>query len=145
MRSYRKSSHTVHDLKVHLVWITKYRYEVLTQGIGIRIREIIRQCCDVNGIQIIKGRVSKDHIHLYISYPPKLSVSEIVRRLKGRSSRKIQDEFPHLSKIYWGKHFWGIGYAAFSSGHVTDDMIRHYIENHKNDPNHNDDEFVVET
>ena len=63
---------------------------------------------------------------------------------KGRSSRKIQEEFPQLSKKYWGKHFWGIGYAAFSSGHVTDEMIQNYLKNHKNDPNHNDDDFKVE-
>ena len=143
MRSYRKSSHTVYDLKVHLVWITKYRYKVLTKEIGLRIRELMRQVCDTNDIEIIKGRISKDHIHLYISYPPKLSVSEIVRKLKGRSSRKIQEEFPQLSKQYWGKHFWAIGYAAFSSGHVTDEMIMQYLEHHKNNPNHNDD-FVVE-
>ena len=144
MRSYRKSTHTVHDLKVHLVWVTKYRYKVLTKQVGVRIRDIIRQTCEVNDIEIIQGRVSKNHIHLYVSYPPKLSVSEIVRRLKGRSSKKIQEEFPQLGKRYWGKHFWGIGYAAFSSGHVTDEMIREYLKHHDKHPNHNDDDFVVE-
>jgi len=68
----------VHDLRVHLIYITKYRYKVLTKEIGVRTREIIRQACDQNGIQIIKGRVRKDHVHLYISYPPKLSVSDMV-------------------------------------------------------------------
>jgi putative transposase len=75
MRSYRKGSHTVHDLKVHLVWVTKYRYQVLTKQIGYRLRNIIRQICDSHDIHIIQGRVSKDHVHLYVSYPPKLSVS----------------------------------------------------------------------
>ncbi len=144
MRSYRKSTHTVHDLKVHLVWITKYRYKVLTKQVGVRIRDIIRQTCELNDIEIIQGRVSKNHIHLYISYPPKLSVSEIVKRLKGRSSKKIQEEFPQLGRKYWGKHFWGIGYAAFSSGHVTDEMIREYLKHHDKHRNHNDDDFVVE-
>jgi putative transposase len=124
MRSYRKGSHTVYDLKVHLVWITKYRYNVLPTEVGLRIRELIRQVCDANGIEILQGRVSKAHIHLYVSYPPSLSVSEMVRRLKGRSSRRIQEEFPQLGKRYWGQHFGGIGYAAFSSGHVTDEMIQ---------------------
>jgi len=58
MRSYNKSSHTVHDLKVHLIWVTKYRYAVLTKEVGLRVREIIRQVCDQNGIHIIKGVVS---------------------------------------------------------------------------------------
>jgi putative transposase len=101
MRSYRKGSYTVHDVKVHLVWIPKYRYNVLTQEIGIRVRDLIRQVCDANGIQIIQGRVSKDHVHFYVSYPPNLSVSEMVRLMKGRSSRRIQEEFPQLGKHYW--------------------------------------------
>ncbi len=144
MRSYRKSSHAVHDLKVHLIWITKYRYKALTKDVGTRTRDIIRQVCDKHDIQIIKGRVSKNHVHLYVSYPPKLSVSDMVRYLKGRSSKKIQEEFPQLGKLYWGKHFWAIGYAAFSSGHVTDEMIKEYLDNHDKHPNHNDDDFGVE-
>ena len=144
MRPYKKTSHTVYDLKVHLIWITKYRYRVLTKDVGIRTRDLVRQVCDKNNIEIIKGNVSKDHVHLYISYPPKLSVSDIVKWLKGRTSRKIQEEFPQLGKRYWGKHFWAIGYAAFSSGHVTDEMIKEYLENHEKHPNHNDDDFKVE-
>ena len=143
MRSYRKSSHTIHDLKVHLIWITKYRYQVLTKDVGYRTREIIRQICGQHDIQIIGGAVSKDHVHVYISYPPKYSVSDIVKWFKGRSSRKLQEEFPQLGQRYWGKHFWGIGYAAFSSGHVTDEMIREYLKNHENHPNHQDDTFSV--
>ena len=144
MRSYRKSSHTIYDLKVHLIWITKYRYQVLTKEVGLRGRDIIRQVCDQNDINIITGVVSKDHVHLYISYPPKLSVNDIVKKLKGRSSKKLQEEFPQLSKRYWGKHFWAIGYAAFSSGHITDEMIQEYISEHEKHPNHNDDNFKVE-
>jgi putative transposase len=108
------------------------------------LRNIIRQICDSNDIHIIQGRVSKDHVHLYVSYPPKLSVSDMVRFMKGKSSRKIKEEFPQLGKRYWGKHFWGIGYAAFSSGHVTDDMIQEYLKHHEDYPNHQNDNFVVE-
>jgi putative transposase len=113
MRKRRKSSHAVYDLKVHLVWITKYRHKVMTKQIGLRLRELVRQICDAKDIDIIKGAVSKDHVHLYISYPPHLSISDIVKSLKGRTSRKIQQEFPHLKKQYWGQHFWAIGYAVF--------------------------------
>ena len=144
MRSYRKSSHTIHDLKVHLIWITKYRYTVLVKGVGLRTKDIIRQVCDQNGIEIIKGVVSKNHVHLYISYPPKFSVSDMVKWFKGRTSRKLQEEFPQLGKKYWGKHFWAVGYAAFSSGRVTDEMIKEYLEHHDKHPNHNDDDFIVE-
>ena len=144
MRNYRKSTHTIYDLKVHLIWITKYRYQVLTKEVGLRAREIIRQVCDQNDINIISGVVSKDHVRWYISYPPKISISDVMKKLKGRSSRKLQDEFPQLGKRYWGKHFWAIGYAAFSSGHVTDEMIQEYILEYENHFNHNDDNFKVE-
>ncbi len=144
MRPYRKTSHSVHDLKVRLIWIKKYRYEVLSKDISIRIREIIRQICDSKDIQIIKGNISRDYVHICVSYPPEISVSETVRFFKGRFSKKIQDESPRLSKRYRGKHFRGIGYGAFSSGRVTDETIQNYIENHRNDPNHNDDDFKIE-
>jgi putative transposase len=68
----------------------------------------------------------------------------MVKWFKGRSSRKLQEEFPQLGKRYWGKHFRGIGYAAFSSGHVTDEMIREYLKRHEDHPNHQDDGFTIE-
>ena len=137
MRNRRKGSHTVHDVKVHLVWVTKYRYKVLIDQIARRVRELIRQTCEVKDIRIIRGHVSPDHVHLFISYPPKLCISEIVKALKGRSSVKIQLEYPEIGKRYWGKHFWAIGYAAFSSGEVTEEIIKEYISNHVNDEKEN--------
>ena len=68
----------------------------------------------------------------------------MVRLLKGRSSRRIQEEFPQLGNRYWGRHCWAIGYAAFSSGHVTDEVIQEYIRHHREHPNHHDDDFRVE-
>lgn len=85
----RRSTHNINSLRVHLVWITKYRYQVLQGEIQLRCRDILRQVCNSLDIQIIKGVVSKDHIHLHLSYPPQLSVSEVIRRLKGRSSRLL--------------------------------------------------------
>ena len=140
MRGYRKGSHSTHDLKVHLVWCTKYRHKALQQDVACRIRDLLRQICEANDIQIVKGHVSKDHIHLYVSYPPKLSVSEMIKRLKGRSSIMIQAEFPELGAKFWGRHFWGIGYAAFSSGTVTDQTLREYLERHID----KDDGFTVD-
>ncbi len=140
MRRYRKGSHTRYDLKVHLVWCTKYRHKALEKDVGYRLRELLRQICEAQDIQIIKGHVSKDHVHLFVSYPPKLSVSEMIRRLKGRSSRMLQMEFAKLGKAFYGKHLWGIGYAAFSAGTVTDDMIREYLEEHEN----KDDDFTID-
>ena len=139
----RKGGHTVYEVKEHLVWVTKYRYHVLQGEIQKRCRDILRQVCDANDIRILKGVVSKDHVHMHLSYPSKLSISEMVKRLKGRSSRMLMNEFPALKKRYWGRHFWAIGYGAWSTGNVTDDMISDYLEHHRDGPN-GDENFILE-
>lgn len=139
----RKSSHSVHSLQVHLVWITKYRYQVLQGDIQIRCRDILRQVCNSLDVQILKGVVSKDHIHLHVSYPSKLSVSDLVKRMKGRSSRMLLQEFPELQRRYWGNHFWGIGYGCWSTGHLTEEMLNSYLAHHKDHPNTNEN-FILE-
>lgn len=128
---------------MHLVWSTKYRYEVLRGDVQIRCRELIRQSCDSLDIQILKGVVSNDHIHLHISYPPKMSISEILKRLKGRSAKILLMEYSELKKRYWGGHLWGIGYGAWSTGNITDEMIQHYLDHHKEGPN-SDQNFILE-
>ena len=143
MENLRRGSHSIHQLHVHLVWSTKYRYEVLHGDIQIRCRDLIRQSCDSLDIQILKGVVSKDHIHLHISYPPKLSISEILKRLKGRSAKILLMEYSELKKRYWGGHLWGIGYGAWSTGNITDEMIQQYLDHHKEGPN-SDQNFILE-
>ena len=143
MENVRKGSHSIHQLHVHLFWSTKYRYEVLRGDVQIRCRELIRQSCDSLDIQILKGVVSKDHIHLHISYPPKLSISEILKRLKGRSAKILLMEYSELKKRYWGGHLWGIGYGAWSTGNITDEMIQNYLDHHKEGPN-SDQNFILE-
>ncbi|KAA5532560.1 IS200/IS605 family transposase [Taibaiella lutea] len=128
MQHYRKGAHTVYDLKYHIVWITKYRKPVLTGEVAIRVRELVREICKANDIEIIKGHVSKDHVHLFISAPPHLSISKIVQFLKGKSSRKILSSFVEMQKQFWGRHFWARGYFVASSGNITDEVIMKYIE-----------------
>jgi len=95
-----------------------------------RLREIIRQTCAEMGVQIIKGALSTDHVHMFVSIPPHLALSTVMQRIKGRSSRKIQMEFPGLRKRYWGRRFWLRGYFSTTSGNVTDDIILQYLELH---------------
>ena len=140
---HRKSSHNVHHLQIHLVWITKYRYKVLTGDVQLRCRDILRQVSNSLDIEILKGVVSKDHIHLHVSYPPKLSVSDMVKRLKGRSSRMLLQEFPELQRRYWGNHFWAIGYGCWSVGNITDEMLSMYLDHHEDYPNSNEN-FILE-
>jgi len=139
----RKASHTVFNMRVHLVWITKYRYKVLKGPISIRIRELMRQYCCENDIYILKGVVSNDHVYLYISYPPHMSVSNMIKRIKGMTSRKIQQEYPELNQRYWGKNFWAVGYGCFSYGEVDDKIIQNYLDNHDTKYD-SDDNFIVE-
>jgi putative transposase len=72
--------------------------------------------------------VAEDHVHLLVSVPPKVSVSKLVQRIKGRSSRRMMEEFGELSRQFWGRHLWARGYFAASSGNVTDEVIKQYIE-----------------
>jgi len=127
---YRYGSHTVFNIEYHFVWVAKYRYKVLTEDVALRVRELVRQTCEAFEIRIIKGVISKDHVHIFVSAPPTLAPSEIMRRIKGRTSARLFEEFPHLRKKFWGRHFWARGYFCASSGQVTDEMIKTYLEHH---------------
>ena len=144
MTEHRYGSHTVSRLTAHLVWVTKYRYDVLKGDIQLRCRELIIQICDAEDVRILKGVVSKDHVHMLIEYPPKTSLSDLVKRLKGRTSRILQQEFPQLRKQYWGRHFWAIGYGAWSTGNVTEEVVKKYLEHHRHPSNREAGDFILE-
>ena len=127
---YSSSAHTRFYHRYHVVWATKYRYKVLHGAMRERIRKIIIQTCEELGVHIVKGVLARDHVHMFLSIPPKLSLSDVMQRIKGRSSRRIQMEFPDLRKRYWGRRFWARGYFSTTSGNVTDDVIRQYLELH---------------
>jgi putative transposase len=138
---YRAGSHSRYDVKVHLVWITKYRKKVLRGQIAERTRELIREICKTNDVVIVSGHVAVDHVHLLVSYPVHLSVSKVVQYLKGKSSRRMLQEYTELRKMFWGQHLWARGYFAASVGTVTDEMIKEYIE--KQDVEPQDDDFKI--
>jgi putative transposase len=144
MAEQRKGSHTVSRLTVDIVWVTKYRYHVLKGEIQKRCRELMIQICDAEDIKILKGAVSKDHVHMHIEYPPSKAISAIVKRLKGRTSRLLQQEYPELQKRYWGKHFWAIGYGAWSTGNLTEEMVAESLEHHRQPSNQDQDNFLLE-
>ena len=142
MGSPRYSHHTVSNLSVHIVWVTKYRYKVLTGDIKVRCRELLIQGVNALDVKILKGVVSSDHIHMHVEYPPSLSISDLVKRLKGRSSRMLQKEFPELKRRYWGQHFWAIGYGAWSTGNISEEMVNEYIKHHRDKPDSSDNFFL---
>lgn len=130
LMSYYAASHTTYYHRFHVVWATKYRYSILQGPMRERIRDITRQICAEMGVHIIKGVLARDHVHMFISIPPKLALATVMQRIKGRSSRRVQMEFPELRKRYWGRRFWAHGYFSTTSGNVTDDIILQYLELH---------------
>ena len=138
---YRHGAHTVFEIHLHLVWTTKYRKPVMGGEVGLRVREVIRQVCRAEEVDILKGHVSKDHVHLFVSIPPQVTISRLVQRVKGKSSHALLAEYSHLRKAFWGRHLWARGYFCCSSGNVTDEVIAQYIEDQQEEE---DAEFRVE-
>jgi putative transposase len=96
-----------------------------------RARDVIRQICRAREVRIVRGAVSPDHIHLLVSVPPLLSAAKLVQYVKGKSSRELQQDFPHLRKRYWGQHMWARSYFCATVGVVDEKTIMEYIENQK--------------
>ena len=144
MSEIRTNGHTVSRLSAHIVWVTKYRYPVLKGDIKTRCRSLLIQICNAEDVQILKGVISKDHVHMHIEYRPSQNISGIVKKMKGRSSRKLQIEFPELKQKYWGRHFWSIGYGCWSTGNITDEMVDEYLEHHRNQNENEGSNFIIE-
>ena len=144
MRRYRLGAHTKTDLKVHLIWIPKYRKRVLVGPVAVRARDILRQVAMEHELDIITGKVSAEHVHMLIGYRPTQNISKIVQWLKGTSSRVLLQEFAHLRKQFWGRHFWARGYMAVSSGNITDEMIQAYIDEQEGEPMVDDSRFQID-
>jgi putative transposase len=144
MRLYKLGSHTKTDLKVHLIWIPKYRKRVIIGQVAVRLRDVLRQIALEHEITIITGKISSDHIHMFIAYPPTHNISKIMQWLKGISSRILLSEYTHLKKQFWGRHLWSRGYLAVSSGNITDEMIQAYIEEQEGEPVTDDSRFQID-
>jgi putative transposase len=102
---------------------------------------LLRDICRAEEVSVVKGHISKDHMHLMVSIPPHIAISKLVQKMKGKSAYKLLGEFPKLKKQYWGGHLWARGYFCRSSGNVTDEIIKQYIANQAHD---SDEEFRVE-
>ena len=144
MENYRTAAHTRFDIKYHFVWTTKYRKSVLAGQVAVRARELIREVCKTNEIEILQGHVSPDHVHILVSAPPNMSASKIMQYVKGKSSRKLMMEFRHLNRAFWGRHMWARGYFVATSGNVTDEVLAEYIRLQGKEPPDDDTVFRVE-
>ena len=141
MKQYRSGPHTIYQCHYHFLFIPKYRKPILRGEIGERAREIIREVCKANDIEILKGHIRPDHVHLLLSVPPSMSPSRVMNAIKGRTSNRLMRDFRTLNRQYWGRHLWARGYFVATSGNVTDDVLRRYIEEQDVEPE--DDDFKV--
>lgn len=130
LKEYKKLSHVTYNCRYHIVWVTKYRFKVIDEEVKIALKWSIKHICDWKDIEIIKGTVGEEHIHLYLQIPPKYSISDVMKWIKGKSSEKLLKSFDKLSKRYWGRHLWARGYFVSTVG-ITDEIIKKYIEKHR--------------
>ena len=117
----------------------------MTGDVALRVRELIRRIAAEHELEIISGKVARDHVHVFLSYRPTQKVSQIMQWLKGTSSRVLLQEFPRLRKEFWGRHFWARGYLAVSSGTITDEMIREYIDQQEGEQVADDSRFQIDS
>ncbi len=124
---YRRQSHAVYDCRYHVVWVTKYRFQIIDRNIEIALKWAIKDVCDWKSVEILEGTVMPEHVHLYLRIPPKYSISDIMKWIKGKSAERLLQRFPELKKQYWGRHLWARGYFVSTVG-ITDNIIRAYIQ-----------------
>ena len=124
---YWTGAHTTHRLRVHLVWIPKYRRRVLQGPVAMRLDALIRQAAEVNRWQVHELAIQSDHIHLLVQIRPPESVARVVNCLKGGTSRVLRSEFPEMEEFLWGESFWADGYFAESVGQVEEPVVSRYI------------------
>ena len=128
----KRTSHTVYETKYHLVWAPKYRKWILRGDVQKRVEELFSEIAESHDIEIDTMEVAEDHVHLFVSFPPRMSISSVVGKLKSISASVIFREHPEVKRELWGGHFWQTGYFVRTSGdQVTAEVIRNYIKYHR--------------
>ncbi len=128
----RRASHCVYDTRYHLVWAPKYRKWVLQGAVRERVRELFLEIAEHHGFEIEELEVDKDHVHVFLSFPPKYLIGQVVGLLKAVSAREIRAGFPEVRQQLWGGEFWEDGYFVRTVGDkVTADVIKKYIRFHE--------------
>ena len=128
MSRFEKLSHVIWHCQYHLVWVPKYRHRVLHGDVKSEVESCIRLFCEQKAVQIIELNIQVDHVHLLARIPPKVSISDFMGIMKGRTAIRIFKQFPKLkNKPYWGNHFWAEGYCVDTVG-LNAEMIRKYVK-----------------
>jgi putative transposase len=129
---WRTGRSCVFNINIHLVFVTKYRRNAITKNMLDRLKEIFTETCLQMDGELLEFGGEDDHVHLLVSCPPKLSISNLVGKLKGKSSYFLRQDFwPEIKSKLWGNHFWGPSYCALSAGGAPLEVIKKYIENQR--------------
>lgn len=132
MSPIKRTSHAVYDLKYHMVWIPKYRKMILKGDLAKRLKVVFQEIAERYEFEIDIMEVKDDHVHLFLSAPPRYSPARVVQVIKSISAKMVFKEFPEVKKQLWGGEFWSDGYFVRSVGDkVTSDLIRRYIKYHQ--------------
>ncbi len=127
-RQFKRLAHSLYECKYHIVFCPKYRYKILNNEVSEYLREqIYRLCSQKDGVAVHELNIQEDHVHLFLTIPPKYAVSELMGFLKGKLALKMFDRFPSLRKRYWGQHFWSRGYCVSTVG-LDEERIRKYVK-----------------
>ncbi len=136
MGKYKKLSHVVYKCEYHIVWAPKYRFRILTGEIKKLVEEDIKMLCEWKRCEVQEMSVKNDHIHLIVSIPPKVSISEMMGILKGKLAIKLFKSYPKMKqKPYWGNHFWARGYFVSTVG-IDEDVIKRYVKYQEEEEKH---------
>ena len=128
----RRASHAVYDTRYHLVWAPKYRKWILRGDLRAFVEAVFQEIATANDFEIEAMEIAEEHVHIFLGFPPRYSIAQVVQRFKGRSARKIFRMFPEVKEDLWGGEFWEDGYFVRTVGDkVTKDSIKKYIEYHK--------------
>jgi putative transposase len=128
MGRFLKLSQTIWHCQYHLVWVPKYRYRVLSGDVAREVQNCIRAFSEQKGCKIVEMNVQIDHVHLLVMVPPKISISDYMGMIKGRTAIRVFNKFRSLkSKPYWGNKFWSRGYCVDTVG-LDSERIRKYVK-----------------
>ena len=128
MKRYTRDRTCVYNINYHIIWCVKYRRKALTEPIAARLKELLVSIGQEKGFSVEACEVGlQDHIRCFVSAPPKISVTQIVKYLKGISGNRLLNEFPELRQILWKGHLWGSSYFVETIGSTSESNVREYI------------------
>jgi len=127
MAKWKKAAHVVYQCSYHIVWTPKYRFRILEGAVAGLIEHKIRAICEWKQTEILELNIRRDHIHMVVTIPPRLSISEMMGILKGKTAIAVFKQMQGLrKKPYWGNHFWSRGYCVTTIG-IDEEKIRRYV------------------